>query len=332
MRQIFLFLSISLFPFFSIAQQRSSSAAPDLEQRVSALPAGDFRAVNDTLQPPIFGDTCASTVLTYISNANWGFVSGTNGYSDKEKAQRLDYSTTANVDILEVWAFFSVAKAVGDGIVKFKLYDVDAGSGPGNLLGETTSSRVSGLGVSDTAVIATIFPVLGQVSVSGQSAYFASLDISGIYATDDTVSLFSTKEGCGDATSSWEKFSDDSWVNVSSQDSWQLTLDFYIASIISFDETSSIGDGFATEGLTIHPAFPNPASDELTLSFELNQPQHVTVEVYDLSGRRISASERGVLPSGDHKHELGIQSLSAGIYTYVIRTDNTIIGEKFQVK
>ncbi|MDP5171511.1 MAG: T9SS type A sorting domain-containing protein [Bacteroidia bacterium] len=320
-------------PFFSFAQQRTSAPDRSLEQRRSPLPTQLTRVVQDTLLPTSFSQPCGSSVLTYLSVANWGFVSGTNGYGDKEKAERLDYSTNADVTIEEIWAFFSVAVPVGNGIVSYKLYDVTAGGGPGNLLGNTVSSRVSGLGTSDTSVIATVFPVLNTVTLSGKTGFFASLDISGIYATNDTVGLFSTETTCGDNSSTWELFDDNTWHNFNdSTTSWGLTLDLYVAAVISFDETSGIDDYVHSRGLSIFPAFPSPATSQVQLPFELASTTSVKVAVYDMQGRQISQQDLGLRAAGKHAFEVNTRSFTPGMYTYVIQSGEASLASRFLVE
>lgn len=328
----YLFILLLTLPMSLMAQQRQSQPVESSRIRTAALPASNTRAANDTLRPASFTQPCGNTVLTYNSSNNWGFVAGTNGFGDKEKAQRLEYSTTADIDILEIWAFFAVAKPVGDGTVKMKLYDTFTDGGPNTLIGETGTSRVSGLGITDSAIVATIFPVIGNVSLSGESSFLASLDISGIYATNDTVSLFTTEEPCGDTTSSWELFSDDNWANMSSTATWGLQIDLYLASVISFDETSNITDRLSLKGLAIGPAYPSPASQALTIPITLDQPTEIEVSIFDLNGRKLDSQSKGVLSGGEHAVSLDISSLSSGLYTFLIQTPKGALGSKFVVE
>lgn len=328
----YIFICLFSIPFMMLGQQRASQPDESSRMRLAELPTSYTRAANDTLRPASFTQPCGNTVLTYNSSSNWGFVAGTNGFGDKEKAQRLEYNTTADIDILEIWAFFAVAKPVGDGTVKMKLYDTFTDGGPNTLIGETGSSRVSGLGIADSAIVATIFPVTGNVSLSGESSFLASLDISGIYATNDTVGLFTTEEPCGDTTNSWELFSDDSWANMSSSVTWGLQIDLYLAAVISFDETSSIDDRLSLKGLAIGPAFPSPAQTSLTIPVTLDQPSDLEVAVYDLAGRQVFSSRKGLLGSGEHDIRLDINELPAGLYTFMIQTPQGALGSKFVVE
>lgn len=328
----YLFIFIFSIPLVIWGQERQSQPVESSRMRLVDLPTGYTRAANDTIRAASFTQPCGNTVLTYNSTNNWGFVAGTNGFGDKEKAQRLEYSTTADIDILEVWAFFAVAKPVGDGTVKMKLYNTFSDGGPDALIGETGSSRVSGLGITDSAIVATIFPVIGNVSLSGESSFLASLDISGIYATNDTVGLFTTEEPCGDTTSSWELFSDDTWANMSSSVTWGLQIDLYLASVISFDETSNITDRLSLKGLAIGPAYPSPASQALTIPITLDQPTEIEVSIFDLNGRKLDSQSKGVLSGGEHAVSLDLNGLPSGLYTFLIQTPKGALGSKFVVE
>lgn len=322
-----------LFPTLLFAQQRSSAPDQESRMRVKELSSSAVRITNDTLRATSFTQPCGNTVLTYINTSNWGYVAGTNGFGDKEKAERLSYSTTSPIEILEVWGFFAVAEPVGDGTVQFNLYDTFTDGGPNTLIGSTTNSRVSGLGTTDSAIVATIFPVLGNVTLTGESSFLASLDISAIYATNDTVALFSTEAPCGDTTTSWELFSDDTWANMSDGGvTWGLQIDLYIAAVISFDETSSIEDGFSMDGLTIHPVYPSPAAHEINVPFELTTQDLIAVRLMDLNGRVVYQQAAQSFSPGEHEVAIDVSRLPAGVYTCLIETSEGALGSRIVVE
>ncbi len=66
---------------------------------------------------------------------------------------------------------------------------------------------------------------------------------------------------------------------------------------------------------------PNPFSEATTLSFEMERPGVVTVELYDMLGRNIALLMEEHQERGEHSLRLSAASLPAGTYTCVIRTE-----------
>ncbi|MCP5066050.1 MAG: T9SS type A sorting domain-containing protein [bacterium] len=79
----------------------------------------------------------------------------------------------------------------------------------------------------------------------------------------------------------------------------------------------------ATVSLTTHP---NPFNPKTTISFELSQESVVRLEVFDISGRRLSGLIAGRYPAGSHaltwtaRNDAG-QELASGVYLLRLGTD-----------
>ena len=61
--------------------------------------------------------------------------------------------------------------------------------------------------------------------------------------------------------------------------------------------------------------FPNPANDEVTLTFGIDQTTSMTMDVIDALGRTIKHDQLGTLALGFQQHTFDAHSLSAGLYT-----------------
>ena len=65
--------------------------------------------------------------------------------------------------------------------------------------------------------------------------------------------------------------------------------------------------------------FPNPFSGQTTIRFGLPETSEVTVDVHDVSGRRVTRALTGTLPAGHHDYRLSLGArLSGGVYLYRI--------------
>jgi Endonuclease I/Putative Ig domain/Secretion system C-terminal sorting domain len=64
--------------------------------------------------------------------------------------------------------------------------------------------------------------------------------------------------------------------------------------------------------------YPNPFRDKTTIPYRLDRSGHVTIEVFDLLGKRIMTLEDGFKPAGDFQVSFGAENLASGLYYYVM--------------
>jgi hypothetical protein len=79
-----------------------------------------------------------------------------------------------------------------------------------------------------------------------------------------------------------------------------------------------VGNQEVSEVASSSVVFPNPASQHAFLSVDLDSPQKVKVELFDLSGRCIKILSNYQLPAGHHQLELGLEGVDSGLYTLVV--------------
>lgn len=70
--------------------------------------------------------------------------------------------------------------------------------------------------------------------------------------------------------------------------------------------------------------FPNPYSNQTTIPVTLVQPADLTLDLFDLQGKKAATIQRNNLTSGEHKIDLNMQSLglSTGNYVYQVTVKN----------
>lgn len=78
--------------------------------------------------------------------------------------------------------------------------------------------------------------------------------------------------------------------------------------------------------------YPNPASDNATIAFSLANESAVSVEVRDLAGKLIYASNEGQLAAGSHTLNLSTATMAEGMYTYTLSANGAQVTKKFIVK
>jgi len=79
--------------------------------------------------------------------------------------------------------------------------------------------------------------------------------------------------------------------------------------------------------------YPNPFNPETTIRYQINQPGHVQLEIYNLLGQKIRALVNEVQPAGAHStnwdglDDAG-RSVSSGVYVYRLRTNRSVASRK----
>jgi hypothetical protein len=81
----------------------------------------------------------------------------------------------------------------------------------------------------------------------------------------------------------------------------------------------------------LHQNYPNPFNPVTTIGYELSEPTNVTLEVYDLLGRRIAQLFDGDMPIGRHEVKFNASQLSSGFYFYKLSTDNATLSRQMML-
>jgi len=324
-----LFLTSGLFAQNRVANKENAPFAKITEQSINQ----NARAM-EGVSPPSFGDDCSLSVTGYtISDNIWGFVVGTNDYGDLEKAQLLEFTGSATYSVIAVFASFSDYSAVGNGEIRAKIYAYDEDSGlPGELLGTSDSTLVSDIAPTDSIVQFTPFLFLGdQAPIVNNSSFVASIDISALYETEDTVGIFHTNDSCGFGGDSFERWLEgDVWVRMDT--AWGLNLDFIITAVVEFDEATSADEFVKHNGLELYPASPNPARYTTNLNYGLDKVDKVTIDIFDAQGKRIKSLERQGQSTGRHQEQILTHDMSAGTYFYRISNSAGSLVSRFVVQ
>lgn len=83
-------------------------------------------------------------------------------------------------------------------------------------------------------------------------------------------------------------------------------------------------------GITEMVVYPNPATNEISLNFELKQQENVIFCIYDHSGRLISKWNQN-LASGLHSKEINLNDFTSGLYLLELTTLDSRQTKTFQI-
>ncbi len=286
----------------------------------------------DTIVSPVVLDSCSETLFIFPIEQG-GTVGGVNGFMDLEKAQRMIY-TNGNFSVTNIFAFFGTVDIIGDGNLSAKIYEVDEmTNGPGVLVGTSDPIKVSDINLDPEFIVPTPFIFSNPAQVTGNE-FFVSIDLSALYVSQDTVSLFMTDVDCGFAEDAWELFDDGTtWVSMSDPDfSWDLVSNFYVIATLQLGGVSSTQELLGTDGrIRLQDAFPNPAQSSVTIAYDLEMKSAVQIEIYSLDGKLLRQQNQGTQAAGAYQVEISTEQLSEGVYLYGIATDRGRLMNKLTV-
>lgn len=72
------------------------------------------------------------------------------------------------------------------------------------------------------------------------------------------------------------------------------------------------------------PNYPNPFHSSTTIGYAAPRAGEVTLDVFDLLGRRVATLESGLVTAGRHETAFDASGLSPGIYVSRLRAGDTV--------
>lgn len=85
-------------------------------------------------------------------------------------------------------------------------------------------------------------------------------------------------------------------------------------------KVNDVNVGVSKQQPTTHKsiAYPNPAKDQLHVSFHIEQPESFTIYIYDMTGKIVYTTQKETSFAGRHLFVMQLNDLVPGIYTYQI--------------
>jgi len=138
----------------------------------------------------------------------------------------------------------------------------------------------------------------------------------------DKVHLDAAINGHGQVIAAWEDKRIDSSGDIYLQNiNPDGSLGEYFTAIDEF-EVGLPGD------FTLLNAYPNPFNASTTISYSLGSGSEVSIEIYDLLGRRVTTLIDKCLPAGHHQVIWKADDMVSGVYFYTIQTGSQSRTEK----
>ena len=79
-------------------------------------------------------------------------------------------------------------------------------------------------------------------------------------------------------------------------------------------------------------AYPNPATDKISIDFTTTEAVKATYSIVDMTGKIIATKDLGTLSTGANTVEIATANFAAGMYSIVLTTDKGTFQSKFTKK
>jgi len=151
------------------------------------------------------------------------------------------------------------------------------------------------------------------ISITGNVTVVTPVSTNGTNLTVDDVTSIMIWNSTGIDVSSYIVGYRGQFIGIGSQfgDQYQLLIGY------QSDITTALGVGndvIVADIFDLRPAYPNPFNPTTKLSFSMNAPSDIFLEVYDISGKLVDNIVSGFYQSGLHEVEWNASDLASGMY------------------
>ncbi len=296
------------------------AAVQESLRRAGGNPGGGLQQATLSLFDP--AGQQRNPALDAVLPVDTGFVAGMNLYGDRAKATAFSLptnTTSAEVTAVNVW--FGFKKPATARTYAIEVYSGTPQSGPtGTPLYRQEFAFSHALADADfsTAEAPTVHAFARPVQVNGP--FYVSVDF-GAYSPAEAgaLSIVTTNLAQGRVGRTWEMTQNGGWIALS--DSWNFgsgtgahDLDLWIQAAIRYATSTPVDTDQNPSALRLHLAGPNPFRDATMLAYGVPQSGPVSLEVFDLLGRRVATLVDGVQPTGTYTVPFAPEALSSGLY------------------
>ncbi|MFZ1730045.1 MAG: T9SS type A sorting domain-containing protein [Bacteroidota bacterium] len=87
----------------------------------------------------------------------------------------------------------------------------------------------------------------------------------------------------------------------------------------------------AAAGLELSQNYPNPFNPSTSISYNINNPGHVTLKVFNVVGLEVATLVNGVHSAGSHSIDFDASRLSGGMYVYRLSAGDESISKRMML-
>lgn len=331
-----LLLLACLFVTFNLSAQNLSGAQPEVQSKnhqgnaliidFGNLPVSPDRdkAVLDTFYSPALSLACSASPTIFNSD-NSGFVTGTNGYFDIEKLQRIVLPEATNFTVNSALVAFLmpdstfISGALDSQKIVVNVYDdLNADGSFGEFLGASDTVLVVDLGLDTTGFFFSEILFSTPPAVTDASSFLLGIDIVDLYRSDvpGDLGIVSTNNGCGDGTNAFEIFfnADGNLAFNTIQANWGIDIEMLVGATIDRDPFTSVRTPNTDFSAT---AFPNPAVDQVSIRFAAPVAGNYVTRLLAPNGQ-VVRTQNAETVRGNASVEFAVADLPAGVYLFQV--------------
>ena len=270
------------------------------------VPCGNSNESCDTLD--VFGLNTSSTAIYSVSDADGGgYVTGTNGYGDTQKANFYSASLTSNTFLTRAIFYFYQATSGTNPNITFTAYNSNSGA-PGSIITSKTvplTDIVSAVNNNNGMYIVDFT----NTEVNGD--FFISFSCGLDMASGDTIAVLSTLDGDVANDIAWEEYNG-SWATMNS--SWGNSIALAIFPVMC--PNANTVDVIYDENIV--NIFPNPTKGIVNIT---GIDDYEELQIYNLQGKLVKTYN-------NFTSRINVSSLSLGNYLVKIICKDKLVTKK----
>lgn len=273
--------------------------------------------------------TASATLQIYtpseVSSGGTGWISGTNSFLDKAKADK--FTANSSLQVKGLWIFFGGLYTPGNGssTVTYKIWNNNGPAGAPNttLASQTTTT----LNIYNSLIQTPPQPTYVQFPsmVTQNGTFYAGVEFDP--TNGDTIIVATNTQNLTPNTA-WELWSNNVWYPYNDPNSWNTQLSHVMFPVLCSPVTTS-DLSYPPNQFEIE-VYPNPANDWLFVGIGnaeiVNEP--IEFRIINLLGEIVS-TKRTLANSSTIS--LDLTTLSNGLYILEVKQNEKLSIKKFQV-
>lgn len=91
---------------------------------------------------------------------------------------------------------------------------------------------------------------------------------------------------------------------------------------------ASVSENEIPVEISLEQNYPNPFNPTTVINYQLPSSMDVTLQVFDMTGRRVAVLQQGTMPAGAHTVNFDASNLSSGVYMYSLQAGQQVYTRK----